>query len=88
MVEVELRFYGAFREYSEQVSMKFLLQVGSGLEELRREVFVRLDHMKPGAATADLLSKSVFADSEDILTESYRFDRSHVLSIIPPVCGG
>ncbi len=88
MVDVEVRLYGAFREYSEQSSLRFSLSPGSDLNDLRAVLRAQLEILKPGSHPGDLLEKSVFADAEDILQADYRLVKSQNLSVIPPVCGG
>ncbi len=88
MLEIEIRFYGAFRDYSSQSTVILTVPPLSDLGHLRALLRQRLEILKPGAQPGDLLEKSVFADADDILPADYLLQRSQSLSIIPPVCGG
>ncbi len=88
MLEITLRLYGAFRDVSEKEALYFEIEPTLSLDAFRSLVAARLEILSPGQGTTDLLSKSVFADADDILAADYIFRKSQTLSIIPPVCGG
>ncbi len=88
MIELEIRLYGAFRDYSDDPSIRVAVENGVGLDELRRSVLLKLEEMKPMLGAQDLLDRSVFADQTDILPQDRRLYGNQVLSLIPPVCGG
>jgi molybdopterin converting factor small subunit len=88
MLSIELRLYGAFRDYTADPKLNFELEHGSELESLRDLVRARLEALCPGTDPGDLLAQSVFADEHDILPRDTRFQSSQKLSLIPPVCGG
>ena len=88
MIDVDVRLYGAFREYSQEKVLRFQLEPGSSLEDLRGTLAQHLEVLQPAAATRELVAKSAFASDHDILDENHRLLQSQVLSIIPPVCGG
>lgn len=88
MIEVEVRLYGAFRDYSSDPSLRVTLEEGAGLSHLREELRSRLAALQPAAHPEDLLERSVFADHTDVLPADARFYSPQVLSLIPPVCGG
>ena len=88
MLNIEVRLYGAFREYSQDPWLRLQIEVGTGLIQLREMVRCRLEALQPGSFPADLLAQSVFADETDILPMQTSFTASQKLSLIPPVCGG
>ena len=88
MLNIEVRLYGAFREYSENPWIHVQIEGGSNLDLLREVVRSRLEALQPGSYPADLLAQSVFADDSDILPNHTCFTMSQKLSLIPPVCGG
>lgn len=72
MIDIDVRLYGAFREYSQGKVFRCQLAPGSSLNELRAVLAQQLEVLKPGAASRDLLATSAFADDHDILSESHR----------------
>lgn len=88
MIEVEVRLYGAFRDYASDPSLKLELAEGASLDQLRAALEEQLAALQPASHPADLLQRSVFADQTDVLPADARLYGRQVLSLIPPVCGG
>lgn len=88
MLEIEIRLYGAFRDYSSEAWVRVEVVPGTSLPELKQVLCARLEAMQPGSHAGALLEQSVFADDSDVLPADMRLSRSQSLSLIPPVCGG
>ncbi len=88
MLEIQVRLFGAFRDYATHPVLLFECSPGTSIAELRQHVQVRLQAIRPGSNADGLLKQSVFADEQAILNEHFRLERSQELAIIPPVCGG
>ena len=88
MLEINIRLFGAFRDFSPNPAVLLECAPGTSIAELRMKMQAQLEHMKPGASVLSLLKQSVFADEQAILGEDFRLEQSQELAIIPPVCGG
>lgn len=84
MRTIDVRLFGAFRQFGSRPSMTVDVPHQATVSELRAAVERRL----PGGNARALLHASVFATDERTLDESepVPFDRD--LSVLPPVCGG
>ena len=89
MIEVRVRPFGAFRDYSAEAPIAVQLPQGSGLPELRAALIGRLSELRPDLDAAGLVRDSAFADeAQVILGAADRIDRPCTLFALPPVCGG
>ncbi|HYX36071.1 MAG TPA: MoaD/ThiS family protein [Oligoflexus sp.] len=88
MLEINIRLFGAFRDFAQNPMVMLECAPGTSIAELRQQMQSRLENMRPGAGVDDLLKQSVFADERAILSEEFRLERSQELAVIPPVCGG
>jgi molybdopterin synthase sulfur carrier subunit len=88
MLEVNVRLFGAFRDFALGPAVVLECAPGTSIAELRMKMQAQLERLKPDGGAGHLLKQSVFADEQTILGEDFRLERSQELAIIPPVCGG
>ena len=79
MINIHLKFFGAFREYGE--SIDFTIPMGSNLKTIKKIITEKVPN-------SELIKSSVIANDDEILTETDILDKDCNLSILPPVCGG
>ncbi|MEK6706726.1 MAG: MoaD/ThiS family protein [Bdellovibrionota bacterium] len=84
MIDVNVKFFGAFRRYGSGMVLK--LEAGSSVKQLRQELFTKLQ--KNSHEFGSLLSESAFADEKSILCDEAIIRDSCTVAVIPPVCGG
>lgn len=84
-VNLTIRMFGAFRKYH-QGNLSIAVATGSSIAEIKSKIVSELQ--MTGSADADLVNKSVLADSMQILKESEIVSEDLILAILPPVCGG
>ncbi len=88
MLEVKVRLFGAFREYSENNVLHFEFEPGASLATIKQSLEHRFSVLRPDKPAAALLAQSVLADDQAVLAEGFVLEKSQELAIIPPVCGG
>ena len=88
MLEINIRLFGAFRDFARDPAVVLECAPGTSIAELRMKMQAQLERLKPDGGAAGLLRQSVFADEQAVLGEDFRLERSQELAIIPPVCGG
>ena len=88
MLEIQVRLFGAFRDFADLPTLSITCAPGTSIAELRQKMQQNLMASKSGSHADELLKQSVFADEQAVLGETFILDRSQVLAIIPPVCGG
>ncbi len=82
--QVEVRLFGAFRQYSRDAAIAVTLPESATVTNLR-EAFA--DALEDDNARA-LLKASAFATDEAVLDEDDSVPEHGRISILPPVCGG
>ena len=84
-MNVQLKFFGAFRKYFDVEELELSEQVT--VRDFRRQV--RTDFLLRNASfDVILLEDSVFATEEKVLSESDFIKPGAQIAILPPVCGG
>jgi len=82
--EVEIKLFGAFRQYSPEAAIAVSLPDNADVAGLRQAFAEKLDDDNARA----LLQSSAFATDEAILDEEEAVPDGQVISVLPPVCGG
>ncbi len=89
MLDVKVRPFGGFRDYSTEEPIAVRLPEGAGLGELRAALTLRLRELRPDLDPSALVERSAFADeTQQILGAADRLQRPCTLFALPPVCGG
>ncbi len=89
MIEVRVRPFGAFRDYSAQEPIAVRLPVGASLDQLRAALCLRLDELRPDLNGEALVRASAFAsEAQAVLNATDRLEADCLLLALPPVCGG
>jgi hypothetical protein len=88
MIEVQVRPFGAFRDYSASEPITIQLAEGAGLRELRLAFAARLTALRPDLDGPGLVGESAFADDTRLLEETDRFVHPCTVCALPPFCGG
>lgn len=81
---IEIRLFGAFRQYHAGASLRLELPESATVAELRQAFGRQFDD----ANARSLLKASAFATDEAVLDEDDTVPAGQNLSILPPVCGG
>ena len=87
MIEVTIRFFGAFRGLAGGDQLAVSIPAHSSLGELR-ELLPTFLPAVPEARLKALLRSSAWADERRILSDEDRLCAGMALAILPPVCGG
>ena len=82
--QVEVKLFGAFRQYSPDKAIVVNLPEEASVAKLRQAFSEQLGDDNARA----LLRSSAFATDEAVLEESDPVPTGRSLSILPPVCGG
>ncbi|MBI1954611.1 MAG: hypothetical protein HYS39_03275 [Proteobacteria bacterium] len=77
MNTVTMRLFGSFKKYGRTVELTVL--EGSSISTIKRVLAEKL---------GELVTDSVIANDETILSDDYVIKGDTYLSILPPVCGG
>ncbi len=89
MIEIELRLFGAFRNYgSDTAELRFSIPEKSSVSALKKVFAEELRGRVPHFSDEQLIEDSAIADERRILATDYVLERSCRLAILPPVCGG
>jgi len=80
-IDLNIKFYGAFRKFGQSISVK--VNSGANMIDVKNALISALgeDHYL-------LVGDSVLANDEAILPNDYVISEESTLSILPPVCGG
>lgn len=84
-ITLTVRMFGAFKKYR-QGNLTMTMPFGSSISEVKSKLVNELQKSHP--VDADLVNKSVIADSTKVLRESEIVLEDSILAILPPVCGG
>ncbi|MCP1727281.1 molybdopterin converting factor small subunit [Natronospira proteinivora] len=82
--KIDVKLYGAFRQYSPNKSVTVSLPAEATVSSLRQAFAEQFDDDNARA----LLKASAFATDEAVLDEQEPVPSDKPLSILPPVCGG
>ncbi|MDQ2068672.1 MoaD/ThiS family protein [Natronospira bacteriovora] len=82
--EVEIKLFGAFRQYSPETAIAVSLPESADVATLRQAFADKLGDDNARA----LLQSSAFATDEAVLNEGDTVPAGVRISILPPVCGG
>lgn len=89
MIEIKLRYFGAFRNYSEKVQIPQLeFSQSLDVSELKTRLAAEFRKQLGNSAADTLIEDSAVATEEDVLPLIYRIEKSCTLMLLPPVCGG
>ena len=89
MIEVELRLFGAFRNYgSETAEFRLSVPEKTSVASLKKAFAAELRGRVPHFSDEQLVEDSAIADERRILSSGDILERSCRLAILPPVCGG
>lgn len=89
-IQVEIRLFGAFRKYGDDVLVVEVPR-GARVGAVRRRVADELRRRYPTFAEEALLDVSVVADAQRVLGDGDLLDGGAgrlSLAVLPPVCGG
>jgi molybdopterin synthase sulfur carrier subunit len=90
-LRVEVRLFGAFRQYSSGASVSFEVPRGTLVSEVRPRLLEALDRDAASPEVRQLVNASVIADDSRILDEAQELGGgldAVSLAVLPPVCGG
>jgi molybdopterin synthase sulfur carrier subunit len=90
-LRVEIRLFGAFRQYSSGASVSFDVPQGTLVSEVRSRLLAALDRDAASPEVRQLVNASVIADDSRILDETQELGAGQdvvSLAVLPPVCGG
>lgn len=87
-MDIQVRLFGAFRDYAQVPVLPFQCEPGIRVKELRQKMRQHLLDSLPNSNAEALLEQSVFANERAVLNEDHVLESSQELAIIPPVCGG
>ena len=85
MITITLNCFGPFRHWGDRLQQ--VLPAPACVADLRAALQARLDQQGP-ADLAELLPRSCFASSTQILAETATLQAGDALAIIAPVSGG
>ena len=89
MIAVEIRLFGAFRKYESQcMPLRISINKPATIAKIKKALAEKFHEMVLNFSDAQLITDSAMADDYRILPLEEIVDRSCVLSILPPVCGG
>jgi len=89
MIEVQLKYFGAFRNFMENVRITRLeFTEALNVSELKAVLTTEFQKQLGNGSADSLIKDSAVATEEEILPLSYRVERSCTLLFLPPVCGG
>lgn len=78
-IGVQLQFFGALREHSNEREISVQLPRGATLRDLR---------LLLAPSFGKLVFDSAFADQSHILSDEFILENDLKLFVLPPVCGG
>lgn len=88
MIKIKITTFGELGRFT--ISEPMIIEVASGvvlsevIDQVKKEILKNF----PDFNDFEVLEKSVLADENEILNESYIFDKDIDLAILPPICGG
>jgi len=89
MIELEIRFFGAFRKYEAQCAPVHLrVEEPVTIATIKGALIEKLRSRVPGFSDSQLIEDSAFATDRRVLSSGDMVGTACVLSILPPVCGG
>lgn len=80
-VAIHIDFYGALREYG--AGIELMVESGSSPEKIKQQLGLVL-----AEEARQLVSHSVLADNDEILSRNWRLTEPVSLALLPPVSGG
>lgn len=81
MIEINVKFFGAFRKYGEKIS--FSVPSGASVQDVKKKLAAELKLSDPA-----LINDSAIANDNEIISADAVFTKDSNLAILPPVCGG
>jgi len=81
MIKIDVRLFGAFRKYGENISLS--VPSGSSMQEIKNKLAEELS-----LTEMDLINDSAMANDNEIIGSDFIFTQDSELAILPPVCGG
>jgi molybdopterin converting factor small subunit len=88
MNQVQVRLFGAFRNYSNESEVAIEVESALTLLEIKASILKKLTAPGKEDAIKTLLSQSAVANESRVLGESELVLPGMKLAILPPVCGG
>jgi molybdopterin converting factor small subunit len=88
MNSVQIRLFGAFRNYSNESEITVETDSALSLQEVKAGLLKKLSVSGKEDAIQTLLSQSAVANETRVLGESELVLPGMKLAILPPVCGG
>lgn len=89
MIELEIKFYGAFRKYEDHSAPLYLsVESPASVKKIKNSLKEALQSRVSKFLDEDLLDDSALATQTRVLAPGDSISDSCVLSILPPVCGG
>jgi molybdopterin converting factor small subunit len=86
-MKVRIALYGALREADASGHVELEVPTGSSIAELRERLVAHLAEHAP-AIPANLVKRSAFASTEEILHNHRVVPEGVELAVLPPVSGG
>lgn len=84
---ISIQLFGAFRR-AHPYPVKLHLANDTTIGDIKKALGAALQELNPDFKEAELINRSVLADSCKIYTAEHVISESISLSILPPVCGG
>jgi molybdopterin converting factor small subunit len=88
MNSVQIRLFGAFRNYSSESEIVVEIESALSLDQIKAGLLKKLSAVGKEDAIKTLLSQSAVANESRVLGESDLILPGMKLAILPPVCGG
>ena len=88
MIELEVKMFGAFREWAPSGVLTVKVTPEMTLEQFRRCFIESLKQKEPSFQEETLVFESAFATDDTILTDTDIVSSYQTLAVLPPVCGG
>lgn len=88
VIQIELRLFGAFRNYVPGGKFSFSLETPCAVKILKEKIHTELCEKFASYNDPHLVFESALATEEEILSEETWIDSSQTLALLPPVCGG
>jgi molybdopterin converting factor small subunit len=88
MIEIKVRFFGAFRNLGEESGLTLAVPEGLRVSEFKVRLGEVLSERYGTRVDSRLLQESALANEAQVLGSNERIDGSCTVAILPPVCGG
>lgn len=89
MIEVQIKYFGAFRNSKRRVELsKLRFEKPFKVSELKSKLASEFRNRMGDESTARLVLDSAVASEDEILPLDLRVERNCTLLLLPPVCGG